>query len=266
MQSIDPIKFRIKDEVSLDASQLSKIGICPICSGSGWAPAEQMGTVCRCDCWKSKRLARLIAAANIPERYRECTLIGYGTDSKYPSQKDAKNLVEGFLRDYPLMSDDDIRKSVGFLFLGPCGVGKTHLAVALLRHVIEQTGESGLFYNFNDLLKEIRGSWDPVSQTSELDVLRPVMDARVLVLDELGANKPTDWVRDTLYYIINNRYVERRLTVFTSNYLDKPVKSGDETLTDRIGTPLRSRLYEMCQEVEIKGRDSRTEITKASFK
>ena len=266
MQSIDPIKFRIKDEISLDASQLSKSGICPICGGSGWAPAGKAGAVCRCDCWKSKRLEKLLKAANIPERYRECTLIGYGTDSKYPSQEKAKIIVEGFLRDYPLMADDDIRKSVGFLFLGPCGVGKTHLAVALLRQVIELTGESGLFCNFNDLLKKIRESWDSVSQTSELDVLRPVMDARVLVLDELGANKPTDWVRDTLYYIINNRYVERRLTIFTSNYLDKPVRSGEETLSDRIGIPLRSRLYEMCQEVEIKGRDSRTEITKASFK
>lgn len=115
-------------------------------------------------------------------------------------------------------------------------------------------------------MREIQASWNSVSQTSELEVLRPVLEARVLVLDELGANKPTEWVRDTIAHIINCRYNDKKLTIFTSNYLDTPPKQGEESLTDRIGTRLRSRLFEMCREVEIRGVDFRKEIKKATFR
>jgi DNA replication protein DnaC len=155
---------------------------------------------------------------------------------------------------------------MGLLFLGPCGVGKTHLAVSILKNVITEKGDSCLFYDFRDLLREIQLSWDSVSQVSEWDILRPVLEARVLVLDELGSNKPTDWVRDTMAHIINCRYNDRRITIFTSNYLDTPMRSGEETLADRIGIRLRSRLYEMCKLIEIRGKDFRREIKQADYR
>jgi len=74
--------------------------------------------------------------------------------------------------------------------MGTCGVGKTHLSVAILRELIEKKGVPCLFYEFGSLMKEIQNSYSPVSQTSELTVLAPVMEAEVLVLDELGAAKP----------------------------------------------------------------------------
>jgi DNA replication protein DnaC len=100
-----------------------------------------------------------------------------------------------------------------------------------------------------------------VSQNSELAVLAPVFNAEVLVLDELGASKPTDWVRDTMMQIINNRYNEKRLTIFTTNYSDsrKNEKESD-ILEDRIGVALRSRLYEMCKTVIIEGEDYRKRL------
>jgi DNA replication protein DnaC len=132
------------------------------------------------------------------------------------------------------------------------------------------------------LLKAIQDSYNPISQTSETRVLAPVYQAEVLVLDELGASVPTNWVRDTLYQIINTRYNNNRLTVFTTNYLDEartPAESDSETtaprrsrkfsserihemttLEERIGTPLRSRLYEMCKKVMIEGEDFRKRL------
>jgi DNA replication protein DnaC len=211
----------------------------------------------RCRCVDQTRIERLLAAAQIPKRYEHCDIESYAPQDD--SQKLAKLDVTRFVARYPVID-------VGLLFLGPCGVGKTHLAVALLKHVITEKGAHGRFYDFRDLLRAIQGSWNPLSQSSELDVLRPVLEADVLVLDELGANKPTDWVRDTIAHVINCRYNDKKLTVFTSNFLDSPSKAGEETLADRIGVRLRSRLYEMCKEIQIGGEDFRRKIKNAGYR
>ena len=90
-----------------------------------------------------------------------------------------------------------------------------------------------------------------------MSVLQPIFDTEVLVLDELGASKPTDWVRDTMANVINTRYNDKKLTVFTTNYLDERRSEKDETLEDRIGVRLRSRLFEMCRTVSLTGEDFR---------
>jgi DNA replication protein DnaC len=144
----------------------------------------------------------------------------------------------------------------GLLLMGPVGVGKTHLAVSILKGLTER-GISCMFYEFGSLLKEIQGSYNTATQSSELRVLAPVFLADVLVLDELGASKPTEWVRDTMNHIINTRYNDRRVTVFTTNYLDERRTDREETLEDRVGTRLRSRLFEMCKTVSIAGDDFR---------
>jgi DNA replication protein DnaC len=231
--------------------------ICPICNGSGWEPAEIEGKVRRCRCLASVRTERLLVEARIPKRYEHCDLGSYLPN--HESQKKAKAYVQRFLDKYPQID-------VGLMFLGTCGVGKTHLAVSLLKQVILEKGDSGQFYDLRDLLREIQGSWNSVSQASELDVLKPVLDAHVLVLDELGANKPTEWVRDTIAHIINCRYNDKKLTIFTTNYLDTPGKAGEESLSDRVGVRLRSRLFEMCTEIEISGKDFRQEVKKARYR
>ena len=172
--------------------------------------------------------------------------------------------------------------------MGPVGVGKTHLAIAILKDLIEQKGITCLFYESGSLLKAIQDSYNPVSQTSEMRVLAPVYQAEVLVLDELGATVPTNGVRDTLYQIINTRYNNKKLTIFTTNYLDEARAIAEDrdstdtkrrsrtfasdrihemtTLEERIGTPLRSRLYEMCKKVMIEGEDYRKRLDQRRFK
>lgn len=140
--------------------------------------------------------------------------------------------------------------------MGPCGVGKTHLATSVTRGLMNK-GVSCLFYDFRELLKQIQDSYNPISQTTELKILEPVFNAEVLILDELGASKPTEWVRDTMTQIVNTRYNQKKLTIFTTNYLDDPPNSIEETLTDRLGYRMRSRLYEMCKSLLIVGEDFR---------
>ena len=92
-----------------------------------------------------------------------------------------------------------------------------------------------IFYDTRDLLRVIRSTYDPVVRTTEIEVLRPVMTADLLVLDDLGAEKTTEWVEETLNLIVNTRYNERRVTIFTSNYPDIP----DETDTELAAVPDR---------------------------
>jgi DNA replication protein DnaC len=205
----------------------------------------------RCDCQVADNRDRLFREARIPPRYQHCTLANYdaGTsESMWIAKREAQIVLDDFVT-------IDGR---GVLLVGPVGVGKTHLAVAILRELIERYQINGLFYQFGALLRRIQDSYNPISQASEMTVLQPVFDADVLVLDELGASKPTDWVRDTMMQIINTRYNDKRLTIFTTNYADKRnEKETTESLADRIGVALRSRLYEMCRTVEIAGEDYR---------
>jgi DNA replication protein DnaC len=228
---------------------------CPRCFGTGIEVLSGEGAR-RCDCQTTDNRERLFRNARIPPRYQHCTLTNFEAGIDTPedvSKLKAKGEALLVLEHFP---DRDGR---GLLLIGPVGVGKTHLAVALLHDLIELYGIRGLFYQFGGLLRQIQDSYNAISQTSELSVLQPVFDADVLVLDELGASKPTDWVRDTMMQIINTRYNDKRLTIFTTNYSDKRKSEKDTTelLEERIGVPLRSRLYEMCRTVELEGEDYR---------
>ena len=222
--------------------------VCQCCYGSGMEVVPGKGAR-RCSCHKQNQQAKLLESACIPLRYRECSLANYYPEKGNSTQLQAFNYAYQLVRDYPAVDR-------GLLLMGTVGVGKTHLSAAILRRLVEK-GTPCLFYEFGTLLKEIQSSYNPISQTSELRVLAPVYEAEVLVLDELGASKPTDWVRDTMMQIIGTRYNNRKLTILTTNYTDARRHGAEETLEERIGVRLRNRLYEMCKTVMIEGEDYR---------
>jgi DNA replication protein DnaC len=232
--------------------------VCSSCFGTGMEVVTGKGAR-RCRCRTEDNRTKSLEAARIPRRYAECSLGNYQPAPDNGSQLQAFNYAYSLVRDYPTVER-------GLLFMGTCGVGKTHLSVAILRELLEKKGVPCLFYEFGALLKEIQNSYNPVSQTSELKVLAPVVEAELLVLDELGATKPTDWVRDTMMQIINTRYNNKKLTIFTTNYTDTRRTPAEETLEDRIGTRLRSRLYEMCKTVMIEGQDFRRRFDSEPFR
>lgn len=249
--------------------------ICPICEGSGLRVVERPGglrVAAPCECRAERRLVRMMEQARIPKRYAHCTLDDYVPNygGNNASLSNAVVQARNFVREYLPGSDVP-----GLLLTGSIGVGKTHLAVGMLQALITERGSKGLFYDYRDLLKQVQNSYNRSVEATELEILQPVFDAEVLVLDELGASKPTDWVWDTVAHILNTRYNDRRTTIITTNYANLPPGGSElnaaraavreETLGDRIGERMRSRLQEMCVVVEMNGEDFRQKVKRASF-
>jgi len=236
--------------------------VCSKCHDTGWQRSERDGIhgVVRCECIKGSRFERLLANANIPRRYEHCELDNFENPFRNTSTDIARVGAAGFVAEYPIR--------FGLLFMGPQGVGKTHLAVGIIKKLIRQKSVPCLFCTFPELLKEIQDSWNPISQSSEMTLLNPVLNTEVLVLDELGAQKPSDWVRDQVAYVLNYRYNENKVTIVTTNFLDydsEDVKPGrPDSLTQRIGPRIRSRLFEMCKTIKMDGKDFRAEIMHAN--
>ena len=243
---------------------------CPKCLGTRWIIEKTAaGPVAkRCACYHERQAEVLLKKANIPKRYRDCTLGNFEIHKDNVSHKDALAISKKFVKNYPA-------QDIGLLLIGPCGVGKTHLAVGIIQELVRKKGASCVFYDFRDLIREIQNTFAPESALTESDVLAPVFRSEVLVLDELGAKRTTAWVEETVFYIINHRYNHKKTTIFTSNYPDTEetednrdsfYKKGGDTLVDRIGVRLRSRVYEMCKIVEMEGEDYRKLAKQASYR
>jgi len=247
---------------------------CEFCGGSGMRVIVQPGGeqyAQMCECRIAERAGRMLERARIPRRYEHCTLEEYAI---FPGQNASLGAslrtARKFVESYPLET-----AGTGLLLTGSIGVGKTHLAVGILQALIQERGAKGLFYDYRELLKQVQNSYNAKVSATELEILAPVFEAEVLVLDELGASKPTDWVWDTVAHILNTRYNDKRTTIITTNYANLPPlgveQAGtrsmmrEESLGDRIGERMRSRLQEMCVVVEMRGEDFRQRVKRASF-
>ena len=248
---------------------------CPICEDTGLRIVDRPDgnrVAVECACRAARRTQRTVEQARIPQRYAHCSLDEYVTNFAGANRSlgSAHMMAKKFVQSYPFETNGN-----GLLLTGSIGVGKTHLAVGILQALIADRGAKGLFFDYRDLLKQVQNSYNRNVNATELEILKPVFDAEVLVLDELGASKPTDWVWDTVAHILNTRYNDRRTTIITTNYPNLAPAAGElsgpraavreETLGDRIGERMRSRLQEMCVVVEMNGQDFRQHVKRASF-
>ena len=182
-----------------------------------------------------------------------------------------------FVEEYPV-------NRTGLLLVGNAGRGKTHLAVGIAKALIREKGVECIFYDYADLLKEIQNSYNPSVEATELGLLGPLFRAEVLVLDDLGSVRPTEWRWDTVRLILNTRYNDSLTTIITTNFADQAAASvadpdaprsesfasaraaaREDTLGDRIGERMRSRLHEMCRVIKVEGEDFRQTVRSASF-
>jgi DNA replication protein DnaC len=234
---------------------------CGDCGGTGWILENVDGRKLArsCACRDGMLRSERVAAAGIPERYRVCNFANFSDTNA--SLKKAKSIAREFVDTWPGVD-------AGLLLLGPSGLGKTHLACAVLSDLVSKKGVTGLYVDFSDLLMKIQTSFRPDADLSKESILSPMAEAELLVLDELGTSKPHPWVLDVLYNLLNTRYNRKKITIATSNFEDEPdVKSGErDRLEDRIGSRIRSRLFEMCLMVTMRGEDFRRTVVQGQIR
>jgi DNA replication protein DnaC len=236
---------------------------CKTCGGTGWKIVERAGLsgAERCDCSYAARNLAIKENSHIPPNYQQASLDNFivPQDNPVARQSLGKVLldVKAFVREYPTT------ERPGLLLLGEPGTGKTHLAVAALRALLEK-GHEGVFFDYQNLLDRIRSGYDATSGASDKAAYREALDAPVLLLDDLGAHRVTEWVEDTVTSIITNRCNQRKTLIATSNLPDPDITGAmieytaaggsavhRKTLAEMIGPRARSRLFEMCRVIRM---------------
>jgi DNA replication protein DnaC len=241
---------------------------CKLCGGTGWLVEQRDGisSANRCSCVVENQGRELEARAEIPANYRDASFdnfyLPHDNPITYRQFSAAMLTVKAYANNFPLLKD-----KLGLLLVGSQGVGKTHLAIAALRQLIGR-GHQGIFFDYQNLLERIRSGFDERMGTAHRETYQNALDAEVLLLDDLGAHRVTDWVEDTITSLITHRCNYRKPFLATTNFPDPDlggtivakVEPGSaakynvrEVLEQRIGARARSRLFEMCTVVSLWG-------------
>jgi len=191
-----------------------------------------------CEKWKQYRYIQKIKSAGIPPRFMRCSFQNFK-----PQHKSQKNALQKCISFAEEIED----RQTGILMAGKYGVGKTHLAVATTKQILFNSNKRIAFHVVPTLLAKARQSMRYNDADNPLEHINRI---EILVLDDLGAEKVTDWVREQLYLLINYRYEHELLTLITTN-------SKLDELEKKVGGAIVSRIWGMCEGVAIEGNDYR---------
>lgn len=237
---------------------------CVQCGGSGTVLSEKKNGysyLSPCPiCGVMRRNVKLYNLAGIPAKYSHVLQVDAGLDPRKinkPLQMALKYAKSEFVMKYPTKK--------GFLLMGPSGLGKTHLAIGTISELTLYHGVRCMFKDFFYLLSELKEAYS--SGTPENEVILPLIETDVLVIDELGKGRSNEWELNILDQLISKRYNASKQTLITTNYVSydiaRQIGEEREILEERVGQRIASRLYEMCEFMYLEGKDYRKEIKKS---
>jgi len=229
---------------------------CDICGGAGVVSMKNdNGYTYLTSCPKCGVIHKNVKQYNyagIPAKYSNVLEVdSFKPGASIDKQSALKYAKDNFLKRYP--------NNKGFLLMGPSGVGKTHLAVGAISELTLKKGIKCIFKDFFLLLSELRQAYS--EGRSENEVLMPLIDAEVLLIDELGKGKSNEWELGILDQLISKRYNSTKKTLITTNYIARDQLKRNslttEIMENRVGERIASRLYEMCKFYLLEGEDYR---------
>lgn len=224
---------------------------CPlgVCDGSGWILGpEDLARPCDCREERQRRSRTRGISSVIPRRY-------VGVSLERPPVSDMARDLEtksavADVRSYIDEIDSRLSSGRGLWLFGDTGTGKTTLGMLVSKAALE-AGHSVAIYSLPKLLARIRRTYDAEpGGDSYLSFFERLTSVDLLHIDDLGAEKRSDWVLEQLYALINERYEAERSVLVTTNL-------RHEELEDQIGPRTVSRLNQMCDEIEVFGGDAR---------
>jgi DNA replication protein DnaC len=219
---------------------------CPrgMCDGTGWILDEEGDVALPCDCREARinRTSSRRIGSGIPRRFRSVSFDQNPIRDLDPS-------LLGEVRDFVRDIERNLDRGRGYWFYGDVGTGKTSLAMLISKAAIE-AGRSVAIYSVPKLLADIKSTYEDGSGSSYLGLFRRLSQVDLLHLDDLGAEKRTEWVLEQLYSLVNERWQDQRSVVVTTN-------ATEGELRDQVGQRIVSRLSEMCTLVPIMGPDRR---------
>jgi len=235
---------------------------CKKCNDSGWVKVRKEGReyLRKCKCREHSTFIKRCENANIPPRFIGSELQGLIVKKGNSSLTKVISNMKKFVADYPGVED-------GILLQGDTGVGKTRILCSIGSEIIRKIPMMDVFYiDWNDMVREMKSGESHSFRDFSLinETITRMTRTDLLILDELGASIPSQWVSDNIYYILNYRYNRKKITLFATNYFDESV-DGSPTLRERVGDRVRSRIYEMAKSNPLSGLDYRQGEGKAAY-
>lgn len=217
----------------------STISVCPKCKGKGieWYEKDGLEYARDCDCGivEQRKLATKLNFADIPKAFEGVRLNNFDS-SIYQSDQGKKririvmNTAKYWLDNLEKMKQEGIGL---YINSGTKGSGKTRLAVSIANELIYEHRMSVKFATSMKIINEIKATWESDSEYTESELLNQLSRAQVLIIDDFGTEQAKPWINEKFYSVINERYINKKLTIFTSNYA-LPDLQCDERITNRI--------------------------------